>query len=98
MRGHYPATFQYAFTIPGVVAPAVVGLFAAGIWIPWLVVAITAWVAISVCAGSRRGVNEMTWAPDSRATWQYGKEIRPGEPHIIWRRVGTHAIFTPGPS
>lgn len=43
------------------------------------------------------GVFEMTWAPDGRATWQYGPEIQAGEPHVIWRRVGTHAIFEPGP-
>ena len=36
---------------------------------------------------------EMTWAPDGRATFQYGPERIPGEPHVIWRRVGTHAIF-----
>ncbi|MFN2496906.1 MAG: hypothetical protein ABR608_13505 [Pseudonocardiaceae bacterium] len=36
---------------------------------------------------------ELTWAPDGRATWQYGTEQRPGEPHVIWRRIGTHAIF-----
>jgi len=39
------------------------------------------------------GVWEMTWAPDGRATFHYGTEIRPGEPHVIWRRVGTHDIF-----
>lgn len=39
------------------------------------------------------GVFEMTWAPDGRATFQYGEALRPGEPHIIWRRVGTHDIF-----
>lgn len=37
---------------------------------------------------------EMTWAPDGRATWQYGSEQRTGEPHIVWRRVGTHQIFS----
>ena len=36
---------------------------------------------------------EMTWAPDGRATFEYGEEVRPGEPHIVWRRVGTHEIF-----
>lgn len=36
---------------------------------------------------------ERSWAPDGRATFEYGKEIRPGEAHIIWRRIGTHAIF-----
>jgi hypothetical protein len=39
------------------------------------------------------GVWEMTWAPDGRATFQYGPELQPGEPHVIWRRVGTHALF-----
>ena len=39
------------------------------------------------------GVFEMSWAPDGRATYQHGDERRPGEPHIIWRRIGTHDIF-----
>ena len=39
------------------------------------------------------GVWEMTWAPDGRATLSYGPEERYGEPHIIWRRVGTHEVF-----
>jgi hypothetical protein len=38
-------------------------------------------------------VFEMTWAPDGRATWQYGPEVREGVAHVVWRRVGTHAIF-----
>ncbi|MFD6425369.1 hypothetical protein [Streptomyces sp. NPDC060198] len=41
---------------------------------------------------------EMRWAPDGRATWQYGDEVRAGEPHVIWRRVGGHEIFDPGPA
>jgi len=40
------------------------------------------------------GVFEMTWAPDGRATFSFGVEHRPGEPHIIWRRIGTHAILS----
>lgn len=39
------------------------------------------------------GIFEMTWAPDGRATFEYGVATIEGEPHIIWRRVGTHAIF-----
>ena len=39
------------------------------------------------------GVFEMTWAGDGRATFQYGDSVVPGEPHVIWRRVGTHAIL-----
>lgn len=45
-----------------------------------------------------RPLMEMTWAPDGRATWQYGNECRRGEAHVIWRRVGGHTIFVPGPA
>ncbi|MFI7679911.1 MFS transporter [Actinophytocola sp. NPDC049390] len=41
-RGWHLAAFQYAFTVPGVLAPAVVALFAAGVWVPWAVVAVAA--------------------------------------------------------
>jgi hypothetical protein len=41
----------------------------------------------------QRGVWELTWAPDGRATFEYGEEQRPGDAHIIWRRIGSHAIF-----
>ena len=40
-----------------------------------------------------RGVFEMTWAPDGRATFHYGEPLKKGEPHVVWRRVGTHAIL-----
>jgi hypothetical protein len=40
------------------------------------------------------GLFEMTWAGDGRGTFEYGKELRVGEPHIVWRRVGTHDIFS----
>ncbi len=36
---------------------------------------------------------EMSWAPNGRATWQYGSEQREGHPHVIWRRIGTHDVF-----
>ena len=39
------------------------------------------------------GIFEMTWAPDGRATFQYGPELVAGQRHVIWRRVGTHNIF-----
>lgn len=42
---------------------------------------------------STADVWELTWAPDGRATWQYGDERKPGEQHVIWRRIGTHDIF-----
>lgn len=41
----------------------------------------------------KSGVFEMTWAPDGSATFHYGASVRLGEPNIVWRRVGTHAIF-----
>jgi hypothetical protein len=40
-----------------------------------------------------KGVWEMTWAGDGRATFSYGPERISGQPHVIWRRIGTHAIF-----
>ncbi|MCO8303628.1 hypothetical protein [Streptomyces sp. RKCA744] len=43
---------------------------------------------------SAPGVFELTWDGDGRATWSYGPEIVRGAPHIIWRRIGTHAILT----
>lgn len=43
--------------------------------------------------GAGSGVFEMTWAPDGRATWEYGPEKTPGEPHVVWRRVGTHDVL-----
>ncbi|MFE6055723.1 hypothetical protein ACFQ6N_33695 [Kitasatospora sp. NPDC056446] len=36
---------------------------------------------------------EMTWAPDGRATFSYGTSVQDSEPHIVWRRIGTHDIF-----
>ena len=39
------------------------------------------------------GVWEISWAPDGRATFEYGDAVHPGQAHIIWRRVGTHSIF-----
>ena len=39
------------------------------------------------------GIFEMTWAEDGRATFEYGPEIRPKTPHVIWRRCGDHSIF-----
>ncbi len=41
----------------------------------------------------REGVWEMTWAPDGRATFEFGQSVRNGEPHVIWRRIGGHEIF-----
>jgi MFS family permease len=46
VRGRYLAAFQYAFTTAGVVAPAVVALFSVASWLPWLLVACCAGLAI----------------------------------------------------
>ena len=39
------------------------------------------------------GVWELSWTADGRATFQYGRDGIPGQPHIIWRRIGSHDIF-----
>ena len=40
------------------------------------------------------GIYEMTWAPNGRATFQYGAaEQIPGQAHVIWRRIGGHEVF-----
>jgi hypothetical protein len=39
------------------------------------------------------GIYEMTWAPDGRATFNYGESLQEGEAHVVWRRVGSHAIL-----
>jgi hypothetical protein len=36
---------------------------------------------------------ELPWAPDGRATFEYGTSVKEGHSHIVWRRVGTHGIF-----
>lgn len=41
------------------------------------------------------GLWEMTWSfsgPDGRATFEF--ITLDGEPHVRWRRIGTHAIYT----
>ena len=39
------------------------------------------------------GIFEMTCADNGRATFEYGPPVLAGEPHVIWRRVGTHTIL-----
>jgi MFS family permease len=45
VRGRYLAAFQYAFTVAGVIAPAVVALFSVAVWLPWLVAGTAAGLA-----------------------------------------------------
>ena len=45
-RGRYLAAFQYSFTVPGIVAPAVVALFSVVVWLPWLLVGGAAGLAV----------------------------------------------------
>ena len=33
----------------------------------------------------------LTWAKDGRALFRFGAEITPGQTHIIWEAIGTHA-------
>jgi len=39
------------------------------------------------------GIFEMTWASGGRCTFEYGAEVPVGQPHIVWRRCGTHEVF-----
>jgi hypothetical protein len=41
-----------------------------------------------------QGVFEMTWAEDGRATFEYGTPVRAGQVHVVWRRIGSHTIFS----
>jgi hypothetical protein len=34
-------------------------------------------------------VFEMTWGDDGRATFSYRAEREHGQPHVIWRQIGT---------
>jgi hypothetical protein len=47
VRGRYLAAFQYAFTVPGAVAPALVALFSVAVWLPWLLVGTCAGLAVA---------------------------------------------------
>jgi MFS family permease len=47
LRGRYLAAFQYAFTVPGVIAPATVALFSVAVWLPWLLVGTCAGLAVA---------------------------------------------------
>jgi hypothetical protein len=40
-----------------------------------------------------KSVWEITFAYDGRATFAYGAELREGEAHVVWRRIGTHAVL-----
>jgi hypothetical protein len=39
------------------------------------------------------GVFEITFAPDGRATFEYGTPVKQGDRHVIWRRIGTHDVL-----
>ena len=38
------------------------------------------------------GVFEMSWAPNGRATLEYGRP-EGDDVRVIWRRIGTHDVF-----
>ena len=33
------------------------------------------------------GLFEMTWDRDGRATFSYGAEREPGQPHVVWQQI-----------
>jgi hypothetical protein len=36
---------------------------------------------------------ELSYSGDGRATFRYGTEVKPGETHVEWLRVGGHEIL-----
>jgi hypothetical protein len=38
-------------------------------------------------------VYEVAFAPEGRATWEYGEPLLGDETHVIWRRVGTQSVI-----
>lgn len=42
---------------------------------------------------SAPGVYEFHFEGDGRATFSFGEPVKDREPHIEWRRVGTHAVY-----
>ncbi len=41
-----------------------------------------------------KGLWEMSYSGDGRATFRYASERRPGETHVVWLRVGGHEILS----
>lgn len=41
----------------------------------------------------RVGILEFAWSGDGRCTWEYGRTVKPGCIHVIWRRIGKHEIY-----
>jgi hypothetical protein len=37
---------------------------------------------------------ELSYSGDGRATFRYGTEVKPGETHVEWLRVGGHEILS----
>jgi len=44
--------------------------------------------------GDHPGVFEMTWGGDGRATFSYGAPREQGQPHVVWRQIGTLANWS----
>jgi hypothetical protein len=40
-----------------------------------------------------RGVYELRFAPDGRATFTFAPPVREGKPHVILRRIGGHDVL-----
>jgi mRNA-degrading endonuclease YafQ of YafQ-DinJ toxin-antitoxin module len=41
-----------------------------------------------------KDVWEMSYSGDGRATFRYGSQVKPGEMHVEWLRVGGHEILS----
>lgn len=41
-----------------------------------------------------KDVWEISYSGDGRATFRYGAEVKPGETHVEWLRVGGHDVLS----
>ncbi|SRR5579883_1942393 len=48
---------------------------------------------LGIKCNQRKKLWEFRFGPDNRALFDLGKEVTPGEPHIIWYAIGSHDIY-----
>jgi len=51
-------------------------------------------LGITSMAINKKRYMELAWAGDGRCTWEFGAPQQPGKCHVIWRRIGSHRIYS----
>jgi MFS family permease len=75
-RGRFLAAFQYAFTIGGIITPAIVALFSAGVWLPWVLVAAASGAAAAGLGALSRRLPARALAPQDRVPGSAPRKAR----------------------